>query len=265
MICNESWKIHDASLITEINNKSFEINDLKAQLQEKSIVVNELKQLLAKLKGNSQVTLCETPDFDSRIESEPINAYFKNNRVVHQDNLKVTKEQIETLQELLEQTRSLKPLDENLDYASSGCSKHMTGQRDTLINFVSKFISTVRFGNDHFVAIMGYGDLQLGNILISKWSDGDNDLTMPQSFGKRMSKSAKPDSRFYNSNFYYLVYLSMEKKYTSSLTKHYAARYYIEGIQDMISNRWIKEVHLYHVDALNGIYRILEIITQSND
>ncbi|GKA11031.1 hypothetical protein Tco_0690464 [Tanacetum coccineum] len=66
LICDESWKIHDASLITEINNKSFEINDLKAQLQEKSIVVNELKQLLATLKGKSQVTPGETPDFDYR-------------------------------------------------------------------------------------------------------------------------------------------------------------------------------------------------------
>ncbi|GKA41593.1 hypothetical protein Tco_0734253 [Tanacetum coccineum] len=46
----------------------------------------------------------------------------------------------------------------------------------------------------------------------------------------------------------------MEKKYTSSLTKHYAARYYIEGIEDMILYRLSKEVHLYHVDALNGIH-----------
>ncbi|GKC26688.1 retrovirus-related pol polyprotein from transposon TNT 1-94 [Tanacetum coccineum] len=44
----------------------------------------------------------------------------------------------------------------------------MTGHRDKLINFVSKFIGTIRFGNDHFVAIIGYGDLQIGNILISR-------------------------------------------------------------------------------------------------
>ncbi|GJY49530.1 retrovirus-related pol polyprotein from transposon TNT 1-94 [Tanacetum coccineum] len=44
----------------------------------------------------------------------------------------------------------------------------MTGHHDELINFVSKFISTVRFGNDHFAAIMGYEDLQMGNILISR-------------------------------------------------------------------------------------------------
>ncbi|GJV67604.1 integrase, catalytic region, zinc finger, CCHC-type containing protein [Tanacetum coccineum] len=43
-------------------------------------------------------------------------------------------------------------------YLDSGCSKHMTGDRSRLMNFVKKFIGTVRFGNDHFGAIMGYGD-----------------------------------------------------------------------------------------------------------
>ncbi|GJR35574.1 retrovirus-related pol polyprotein from transposon TNT 1-94 [Tanacetum coccineum] len=51
-------------------------------------------------------------------------------------------------------------------YLDSGSSKHMTGHCDKLINFVSKFIGTVRFDNDHFAAIMGYRDLQMGNILI---------------------------------------------------------------------------------------------------
>ncbi|GJR28452.1 retrovirus-related pol polyprotein from transposon TNT 1-94 [Tanacetum coccineum] len=50
-------------------------------------------------------------------------------------------------------------------YLDSGCSKHMTGHRSQLINFVSKFLSTVRFGNDQIPKIMGYGDYQLGNNL----------------------------------------------------------------------------------------------------
>nr|GEV52701.1 putative reverse transcriptase domain-containing protein [Tanacetum cinerariifolium] len=51
------------------------------------------------------------------IESEPINAYFKNNKVVHQYYLKVTKENVATLQELLEEDRVLKPLDEHIGHA----------------------------------------------------------------------------------------------------------------------------------------------------
>ncbi|GKE43774.1 hypothetical protein Tco_1471058 [Tanacetum coccineum] len=48
----------------------------------------------------------------------------------------------------------------------SGCSKHMTGNRYQLINFVSKFLGTVRFGNDQIAKRMGYGDYQLGNVTI---------------------------------------------------------------------------------------------------
>nr|GEX53946.1 hypothetical protein [Tanacetum cinerariifolium] len=73
-----------------------------------------------------------------KIEIELINAYFKNNKIV----------------EIV------------LWYLDSRCSKHITGHREKLITFVSKFIGMVRFGNDHFEVIMGYGDLQMGNILI---------------------------------------------------------------------------------------------------
>ncbi|GJZ98659.1 retrovirus-related pol polyprotein from transposon TNT 1-94 [Tanacetum coccineum] len=53
-------------------------------------------------------------------------------------------------------------------YLDSGCSKHMTGNRSQLMNFVSKFMGTVRFGNDQITRIMGYGDYQLGNVIISR-------------------------------------------------------------------------------------------------
>nr|GFB15245.1 retrovirus-related Pol polyprotein from transposon TNT 1-94 [Tanacetum cinerariifolium] len=50
----------------------------------------------------------------------------------------------------------------------SGCSKHMTENLKLLVNFVWKFMGTVRFGNDHVAAILGFGDLQWGNILITR-------------------------------------------------------------------------------------------------
>nr|GEX26722.1 hypothetical protein [Tanacetum cinerariifolium] len=40
------------------------------------------------------------------------------------------------------------------------CSKHMIGNLKLLINFVWKFMGTVRFKNDHVAAILGFGDLQ---------------------------------------------------------------------------------------------------------
>ncbi|GJW19449.1 hypothetical protein Tco_0026885 [Tanacetum coccineum] len=53
-------------------------------------------------------------------------------------------------------------------YLDSGCSKHMTGDHSRLRNFVKKFIGMVRFRNDHFGAIMGYGDYVIGKSVISK-------------------------------------------------------------------------------------------------
>nr|GFA85642.1 integrase, catalytic region, zinc finger, CCHC-type, peptidase aspartic, catalytic [Tanacetum cinerariifolium] len=53
-------------------------------------------------------------------------------------------------------------------YLDSGCSKHMTGDRSQLVNFVQKFLGTVKFRNDYVVKIMGYGDYQIGNVTISR-------------------------------------------------------------------------------------------------
>nr|GFA77520.1 hypothetical protein [Tanacetum cinerariifolium] len=44
----------------------------------------------------------------------------------------------------------------------------MTGDRSQLINFVQKFLGTVKFGNDHVAKIMVYGDYQIGNVTISR-------------------------------------------------------------------------------------------------
>ncbi|GJR12812.1 hypothetical protein Tco_0795464 [Tanacetum coccineum] len=44
----------------------------------------------------------------------------------------------------------------------------MTGNLKLLCNFVEKFLGTVRFGNDQFAPILGYGDLIQGNVTIKR-------------------------------------------------------------------------------------------------
>ncbi|GKB14867.1 retrovirus-related pol polyprotein from transposon TNT 1-94 [Tanacetum coccineum] len=44
----------------------------------------------------------------------------------------------------------------------------MTGDRSQLTNFISKFLGTVKFGNDQVAKIMGFGDYQIGNVTISR-------------------------------------------------------------------------------------------------
>nr|GEU54437.1 hypothetical protein [Tanacetum cinerariifolium] len=50
----------------------------------------------------------------------------------------------------------------------SGCSKHMTGNLKLLINFVEKFLGTVKFGNDQIASILRYGDLVQGAVTVKQ-------------------------------------------------------------------------------------------------
>ncbi|GKF71870.1 hypothetical protein Tco_0207984, partial [Tanacetum coccineum] len=85
-------------------------------------------------------------------------------------------------------------------------------------------------------------------------SNDEGDVSKPRSFEKHMSKCTNPHSGFYNNDFYYLVNHSMGEKYFTSLTKHFAASYHIQGIEDMIPDKWSKKIHRYQIEALNGIH-----------
>nr|GFA27108.1 integrase, catalytic region, zinc finger, CCHC-type, peptidase aspartic, catalytic [Tanacetum cinerariifolium] len=112
-------------------------------------------------------------------------------------------------------------------YLEFGCSKHMTGDRSQLINFVQKFLGTVNFGNDHFAKIMGYGDYKIGNVTISRvyfveglWHNlfsgqfCDSDLEIDHlcyacAMGKSKKKSHKPKSEDTNQEKLYLLHMDL--------------------------------------------------------
>ncbi|GKC50106.1 retrovirus-related pol polyprotein from transposon TNT 1-94 [Tanacetum coccineum] len=122
-------------------NQLVEINKLKAQSQEKGMVIRKLKDMIKSLSGKDCV-----------------------------ENVKKDIDEIETINIELEHRvkTTLVVVQIVLWYLDSRCSKHMTGNRSQLMNFVSKFLGTVRFGNDQIARIMGYGDYQLGNVVISR-------------------------------------------------------------------------------------------------
>ncbi|GKE20040.1 hypothetical protein Tco_1431552, partial [Tanacetum coccineum] len=53
-------------------------------------------------------------------------------------------------------------------FLDSECPKHMTGNRALLTNFMEKFLGMVRFSNDDFAVISGYGDVVIRSITIKK-------------------------------------------------------------------------------------------------
>nr|GEZ16302.1 hypothetical protein [Tanacetum cinerariifolium] len=56
----------------------------------------------------------------------------------------------------------------SMNVRSKRCLKYMTGNRALLTNFVEKFLATVRFGNNDFALIAGYGYVVIGSMTIKK-------------------------------------------------------------------------------------------------
>nr|GFB21306.1 integrase, catalytic region, zinc finger, CCHC-type, peptidase aspartic, catalytic [Tanacetum cinerariifolium] len=159
-------------LINQVNLKSVEVADLNASLQEKVLVITALKE---QLKGKAVLP--------QAVSLNPIDPALLQVDVVHLKGKIATativppREPIPIVQSTDKPVDTLvytrKPKAKNvvqivLWYLDSGCSKHMTGDRSQLINFVQKFLGTVKFGNDHVAKIMGYGDYQIGNVTISR-------------------------------------------------------------------------------------------------
>nr|GEU73468.1 hypothetical protein [Tanacetum cinerariifolium] len=169
-------------------------------LHEKVLVITSLKDTLSKIKRkdvvNEAVSLHSINPELLKINVAPLAPKLQNNRTAYNDYLKHTQEETATLREIVENDRLLNPLNTSLDYAckytkriqeffiilkqtcpcindlgtkvvqivlwylESGCSKHMTRDCSQLINFVQKFLGTVKFENDHVAKIMGY-DLEV--------------------------------------------------------------------------------------------------------
>nr|GEX32561.1 integrase, catalytic region, zinc finger, CCHC-type, peptidase aspartic, catalytic [Tanacetum cinerariifolium] len=98
------------------------------------------------------------------IDFEPIVSRLRNNREAYIDYLRHLKESVKTIHDIVEEAKVVVQI--VFWYLDSGCLKHMTGDHSRLMNFVKKFIGTVKFRNDHFGAIMGYGDYVIGDSVI---------------------------------------------------------------------------------------------------
>ncbi|GKD81056.1 hypothetical protein Tco_1347895 [Tanacetum coccineum] len=106
------------SLVNQLNQKSVEITDLNAQLQEKVFVITALKNDLRKFKGkdivdnDAQVSNATTiaPGM-YKLDPVILAPKVKNNREAHEYYLKHTMEQAAILREVVEQANSQNPLD----------------------------------------------------------------------------------------------------------------------------------------------------------
>ncbi|GJV41837.1 retrovirus-related pol polyprotein from transposon TNT 1-94 [Tanacetum coccineum] len=197
MINNDSQTKNKQFLVNTINNQTFEINDLKPKSNTKNDRIlqpssrskkNKVEAYHRKFKSsankNNHVSDCNANVKNVALSKNSDTICLSCNECLFSANQdacivkylkkmqksKVPKSAKQKVKSEWKPTGWIfKTIVEIIFwYLDSRSSKHMTGHRDKLINFVSKFIGTVRFGNDHFAAIMGYEDLQMGNILISR-------------------------------------------------------------------------------------------------
>nr|GFB42215.1 hypothetical protein [Tanacetum cinerariifolium] len=95
-------------------------------------------------------------------------------------------------------------------YLNSGCSKHMTGDRSQLINFVQKLLGTVKFGNDHVAKLWVTASKTKSWLWHHRLShlnfDAINHLARQ---GKSKKKSHKPKSKDTNQEKLYLLHMDL--------------------------------------------------------
>ncbi|GKA29008.1 hypothetical protein Tco_0715253 [Tanacetum coccineum] len=107
-------KLQTDSLQQKLNDQIYENNKLREQLKGKFFE--------SQMNHNGTIVntkLSKPSTSGTKLYSVTPLLKSKNNRVMHRDYLKVTKEHVATLQELLEEARALKPLDEHIGRVSS--------------------------------------------------------------------------------------------------------------------------------------------------
>ncbi|GKD65040.1 hypothetical protein Tco_1307148 [Tanacetum coccineum] len=172
----------DKYKLDKLNRKMIKINDLKAQLQDNTIMNAEMRALLNRANGKSVDTKFEklavvrqpnafrlqklnTP---TQVRTPQLSKTFKNSNppvststgVIY--NTSISRPQLKSTQ------MKDKIIEIILYIVDSRCTKHMTGNLKLMCNFVDKYLGTVRFGNDQFALILGYGDFVQGNVTIKK-------------------------------------------------------------------------------------------------
>nr|GEY38524.1 retrovirus-related Pol polyprotein from transposon TNT 1-94 [Tanacetum cinerariifolium] len=172
-------------------------------------------------------------------------------------------------------------------YLDSECSKHMTGDRSQLINFVQKFLGMVKFWNDHVAKIMGYGDYKIGNASktkswlwhrrlshlnfgainhlarqgfvrgLSKLKFEKDHLCSACAMGKSKKKSHKPKSEDTNQEKLYLLHMDLCGLMRVESVN--GKKYIFVSVDDYSRFTWVKCLRSKD-EALDFIIKFLKII-----
>nr|GEV53776.1 integrase, catalytic region, zinc finger, CCHC-type, peptidase aspartic, catalytic [Tanacetum cinerariifolium] len=153
--CTHPKKRRDASWFKE------KVLIVQAHAKDKELDEEQLAFLADPKVADGQVSQTITHNADFQIDD--LDAYdsycddISSAKAIHMSNLLIC--DLDVIFEVVQIV---------LWYLDSECSKHMTENRSQLANFVNKFLTTIKFGNNQIAKIMGYGDCQIRNVTISR-------------------------------------------------------------------------------------------------
>ncbi|GKB97969.1 retrovirus-related pol polyprotein from transposon TNT 1-94 [Tanacetum coccineum] len=181
-------KEHSESLIAQSNSKSVENADLKAQIQDKVFVITSLKNDLRKQKGKeivenaAQIPIATTiaPGM-FKLDIEPISHRLKNNRDAHEDYLKKTIGNTDTIRGLVEHARK-QNLSEPLLDSACRFTKHV----HELLVYVSKTWPSLTKPSKKLVVV-----ILMNKVKKVRFSEP---LTSSSNVHKQVESSKTPDS-----------------------------------------------------------------------
>nr|GEY39935.1 integrase, catalytic region, zinc finger, CCHC-type, peptidase aspartic, catalytic [Tanacetum cinerariifolium] len=209
------------------NNASGQNEDLDTYDSDCDDISNAKAVLMANISNYGCDVISEVPHSETYLNDMENQGMFKldlvplapklfQSRETHIDYLKYTQEQADILWGIVKQANAKQPLDNALEFARN---------RSQLLNFVSKFLGTVRFGNDDITRIMRYGDYQLGNVTISRvyyveglghnlfsvgqFCNADLEYAFQKTLGKSKKFSHQPKAEDTNQEKLYLLHMDL--------------------------------------------------------
>nr|GEY47407.1 ARID DNA-binding domain-containing protein [Tanacetum cinerariifolium] len=143
------WKKKRSSNTSNVGLSAVSVSNLNKNVKRYS-----RKDLLASnnshLEETSSAYMCN--------DAMDVSCDSRMNDLVDDNNLFIFDDVIVRISLVSKMPFRKKPRD-SMNLRSKGCSKHMTGNRALLTNFVETFLRTVHFGNNDFALIPGYGDV----------------------------------------------------------------------------------------------------------
>nr|GEV81988.1 putative ribonuclease H-like domain-containing protein [Tanacetum cinerariifolium] len=137
----------------------------------------------------------------------------------------------------------------------------LNGNHSQLMNFVSKFLDTVRFGNDHIARIMGYGEYQLGNVTISRVyyvkGLGHNLFSVACALRKSKKSSHQPKAEDTNQEKLYLLHMDLCGSIrVASINQK---RYILVIVDDYLRFTWVRFLRIKD-EAPEAIFKCIKDI-----